>query len=264
MWVGSDSGDLLLEQDGAYTVTIDGTATDATGDYALQIWDVSGPRIIETSIGEVLTGSIEQVGEVDLFTFAATEGQTIFLDGQLQSASGSITMTLLAPDENAIVPPVWVGSDYGVLYLTQSGTYTLSISGTDTSETGEYVVQVWNVPPIEYVTLQPVAGQDGANVLTALAAGEISIPGEMDGFTFEARSGQRLTLTGQDQNASGSIIYLLRAPDGSELLSGRWIGSSEEPLTLQQNGRYELLIDGNHSSETGVYALEIRLESSPR
>jgi hypothetical protein len=86
----------------------------------------------------------------------------------------------------------------------------------------------------------------------------------MDGFTFEARSGQRLTLTGQDQNASGSIIYLLRAPDGSELLSGRWIGSSEEPLTLQQNGRYELLIDGNHSSETGVYALEIRLESSPR
>lgn len=263
-WVGSDSGDLLLEQDGTYTVTIDGTGTDGTGDYAVQIWDVSGPQIIETRIGEVLTGNIEQVGETDLYTFEATEGQTIFVDGQLETPSGSITMTLMAPDGTAIVPPVWVGSDYGSLYLTQSGTYTLSISGGDTSETGEYVVQVWDVPPVEYVTLQPAAGQDGANVLTALAAGEIVIPGEMDGFTFEARAGQRLTLTGQDQSASGSIIYLLRAPDGSELLSGRWIGGSEEPLALRQTGTYELLVDGNHTSSTGTYALEIRLEISGR
>jgi hypothetical protein len=264
LYAGGDSGTLTLEQDGDYTLTIDAGQNSATGNYIVQIWDVPAPDRVTVSIGDMLSGSIESPGASDLYTFTASAWQVIFLDGQLASTPGNIIMELIAPDQTLIVRSLYAGGDSGTLTLEQDGDYTLKVDAGQNSATGDYVVQIWGVPELEHTTLEPVAEQRGGTTLTAVARGELAVPGEIDGFWFDARAGQVLTITGLERNVSGNMVYLLRTPDGAEMLSGVWVGYSSDPVVLDQSGSYELLVNGNNSSVTGSYALEIRLEAGGR
>ncbi len=93
-------------------------------------------------IGEIVAHRIDEVGEIDGFTFEATSGQRLFLDDQ--GLGFNLFWRLLDPFGNQVFHELL--SDHGVVTLTGSGTYTLQIESGIFNATGPYQFQIYDVP----------------------------------------------------------------------------------------------------------------------
>lgn len=147
-WAESDVGLVTLDAGGQYTLTVS-AASEESGAYRFQIWDVPEPDRFEIAIGDLISsqttgtgaGNIETPGVQDIYTFAARAGTTITIEGM----GGELTLIWNLVDETGA--PVfentyrYAQSTIDDVVLSRGGTYTLTVTASE-SETGTYQFRI--------------------------------------------------------------------------------------------------------------------------
>jgi uncharacterized repeat protein (TIGR01451 family) len=208
-------------------------------------------------------GSISAPGELDQWTFTATQGDAITL---AVGETGVDTpfypwIRLQAPNGTQ------VGNSYGSvaaqvsIYAPQSGTYTVIIASNDSgfNDTGDYRLTLSHNPGAFVVS-----GGDQGGAMTNGAHHEGSIrPGDLDLWTFDAVQGAAITLRiGELGTDSQFYPWLrLRGPNGQELDNAYGDLAAEVSVYAPTTGTYTVVVASNDSGydATGDYRLTLAL-----
>jgi hypothetical protein len=144
--------------------------------------------------GEMKTGTIFPVGDIDAYTFYGQSGQGVVIS--LAANSDSFAPWLLLYDPNG----VFVESDFGE--------HTATITYHQLKMTGIYTIVAsdasWNLDTVEYglsLVLAPGAttspqDREGGNIASGeMKTGNIFPAGDMDAYTFYGQSGQGVVIS---------------------------------------------------------------------
>lgn len=152
-----------------------------------------------------MSGTIALPGSAAQFTFAATAGQRVFLEGT-DADFGGDTWALVGPSGQVFSSPV---QNTGPVTLPDSGQYTLTLSTYIYNANVQYAFEFWNAPLSPPVAISPDQDISGAltyplqtDTYTVTAAA-----GEQFYFDFYAtRGGQYATVTGPNGQVVTSPI----------------------------------------------------------
>ena len=223
-----------LTSNGTYLLVIEGSNTSGTVDYNFQ---VVTPQTTNTALtlGETVTGSISELGEIDEYTFEGI-GKRIYFDAI--GTDANVNVELVSPNGNRIFSTN-SDDDRGVFALTEAGTYRLIVNG-DFGETGDYSFRLFDTVEAPVLTLDtPVTG--------SLDPGNSS-----NIYQFEGTADQKLFFNSLG-TASGR--WLLYGP-GNQLIESRSLSSDFEEI-LTADGTYLLVIQGNTTNGTVNYNFQV-------
>jgi len=249
------------------------------------------PQTTIISFGSTTTGSINQPGEVDTYTFSAQNGDRILIgmsrvsgdlwqrvrlygpDGTLLQDESSpvhleISLSLELPDRVNVFLPIIANNPTVSLNgfpptdpvlqvpATTPGTYTIRVSdGFDGTLTGSYNLYLQK--------LNPPAGA-GLIEFSQTLPGTINQPAEMDAFIFSAAAGDKL-IAGMSR-VSGNVWQQIRLYDSD----GELLSETKSPIHTEMiydmpaAGSYSLLVsDGFNGTLTGSYNLYIQRTNNP-
>jgi len=247
-----DLGSLTLDDAGTYTIRVWGEG-DATGTYSFQLWDVPPVNTLDLTLPDDAhervvgagTGDIETPSVVDEYTLEVSAGQTIYFDG-VESAS-SIRWNVFDSDNTQLISLTYsVNRDLGSLTFDDAGTYTIRVWG-EGDATGTYSFQLWDVPPVNSLTLT-----------TGTGSGDIETPGVIDEYALEVTAGQTIYFDGVE-SASG-VRWNVFDSDDTRLISSTYsVNRDLENITFETAGTYIIRVWGEGDA-TGTYGFELREE----
>ena len=253
----------VLDQTGTYTLTLRGNNPDNVGLYSFRLLYAPVPEQFTISFGDTVSdgvpaigaGNLETPGAIDRYTFDGIAGQEALFD-ILVGNGGLFRWRLDAPDGTAVFDvPI---ADRQVT-LPQSGTYTLTIRGSQVTSFGVYSFQLGEVLlAAEYFAI--AFGDTVADGVPAAGAGNLESAGTTDVYTFDAVAGQAAifdVLAG----SAGQFLWRLDAPDGSILFNGLYV---DRTLTLTQTGTYTVKVRGYPFSHVGVYSFQLLNTAAPQ
>ena len=204
----------VLPADGIYTLAISNSSGEAT-DFTFNI-ATSNREITAINFGEIVNSSLDRVGEVDSYTFTGTAGQKILLDG-LASDSSEIEARLISPTNNRlfgggsrVISPTedrfgrdrLLSEDAGTITLTEDGTYTLRVSGGDS--TGSYSFQIIDVDQAEALS----NGDNIQGLLNAANASEIfPIENGIAGQTITISASSEIIFSNANQASNNTSLF---------------------------------------------------------
>ncbi len=221
----------ILPGDGEYTLILDGSSNEPI-DYSFQVNDISDPIVPISGLTGLRTGTIS-AGEQDIFTFTAPAGLRIYLDS-VDVDNDPINILVRDPDNNNVIFQN-ASSDRDSFVLNRSGTYTVTVQGSNSSSTGDY--------SFRFLPLNEEATVLGLNTVeTATLAAENTTM-----YRFEGTAGQKLYFDGLVGN--NSIRAQLLSPTNNSLFNVN-ITSDFAPFNLIESGTYLLVIDGDQDVET--------------
>lgn len=223
-----------LPADGDYLLVIASYYGTASVDYQLQL---TTPSTIteDISLGQDITGSIDQPGDRHLYQFVGTTGQRVFFDSLDNTSYGS-GISLLAPDGSSLLPP-WYGysasDDWGPIALTQDGTYQLIVQGSDYEPgwTGSYQFRLFDesvASPIDPATT--INGQLNPGLGEAL-------------YVFSATAGQRLLFHSLSVSSPLSARWQVFPPGANYTITSDDL-DFDLVFDVSQTGDYLLMIAG--------------------
>jgi YD repeat-containing protein len=235
---GPDSAGLVLSQNGAYRLEVDGSAADSTGSYAFRVLDKSSAT--EINFDTDYSGTSGNSGrESKLYRFIASAGQGIYLDTALGQSSAS--WTLYTPSGQILI------SDYSSnteLKLPTSGEYLLAFNGTGAAnQLFQFHLATLLQTKAELTLNQPVIGT-------------LTKRGQQNVYTFSAQAGQRFLFDGLT-GASGIKARLVTPSQASVWATDYDVSSDSIPLTVTETGQYQLIIDGDRAT-TGGYSFRFQ------
>ena len=235
----SDTGPIVLPENGTYTLEIQGDNTTSTGSYQfnfLAFSDGATPLALDTPVTDTLdTGRAVQV-----FTFEGSSGQQLYYDA-LQNDPDNINVQLIGPSGNSIFSQS-SESDRQLFTLTESGDYYLLLQGNQDSGLSDFSFQILDVANATDVSLD-----------TTVNGVTLSPGREADLYRFTGSAGQELFF--DSLSASGSGNWQLFGP-GGQSLSSNFSLSSDFGVTLPADGEYILRVSGN--TDTAIdYSFEI-------
>ncbi len=145
-----DPGIRTLSLGGSYTITVGSNNSSQVGTYSVQVWDVPAPDSFSIQIGDVISngvpgpgaGRIETPGVRDVYTFTASPGQVVYFDLLNQTGTSSIAWVLRDASSTVIFSTCLGCGDPGVRTLNQGGSYTITIGGNNSAQTGTYSFQM--------------------------------------------------------------------------------------------------------------------------
>src|SRR5262245_7606492 len=177
---------LTLSDPGLYVLRVTGDGSSMPN-YQFQLLDAppSPPDVELMNIGDVVNGSIENIGSIDEWKFTAAAGQSTFIDFQSLTlgGNGSVSYFLTAPDGSKILGNGGTNAnrlDSGPINLPVAGTYTLRVEAAGITAT--YQFQLWDVPSPDV----------SAFTIGDTASGAIETPGSSDAWTFSGAAGQSI------------------------------------------------------------------------
>ena len=181
-------------------------------------------------------------GDQASYTFTGSSGQNLFFDGL--SASSGIDAELLNPSGGAIFNNVAANGDTGPYTLSEPGTYTLTISGSNGS-TGNYA---FNLLDTSAATLVPTS-------TPATISGTIMPGTGTNIYQIMGTAGEQLTLNSDSFSSTSGTWYLVDPNNHTVASAG--FGSSFS-ATLALSGPYALIVQGNDTTDSGVsYSFDI-------
>jgi len=260
---------------GTFTVMIDGVDATATGAYRLTLaktpggvsvapGDEGGPLIN----GRTYTGVME-LGDLDVWTFTANAGDTIFV-AMGESVAGS-----------ALTPALWLYGPDGRLLAsygssavaaeisaraTNSGTFTVVAGDFSNAYTGSGAYRLTMVKTGDPITVSP-DDQGGPMTNAVTHTGEIYV-GDLDVWSFTASAGENLTVR-VGELVSGSPLtpsLWLLGPNGAQL--DFYASSSiagEVSVRATNNGTFTVVVGdwNNDFAGSGAYRLTLAKTGSP-
>ncbi|WP_094583979.1 Calx-beta domain-containing protein [Synechococcus sp. BO 8801] len=188
------------------------------------------------SLGSVVSGSIGELGEQDIYTFAGTAGQRLLFDATVNNAR-VLFATLRSPSGALVINSADTDFDSGLVTLTETGTYQLLVEGLvgNPNSTGSYDFQLIDAAAAPVLTLDT----ETAGTLTPGAKSEF--------YRFTAAAGQRFAfdaITGSGPN------FRVFDAGNTQIFSGTI--NFDYEFTTPEAGTYLLQIEGNSNTTTPV------------
>jgi RHS repeat-associated protein len=243
--VGSSDGFMeprTLPVSGVYTVRLDPRYA-ATGSATLTLHDVPADAAGTISAGgAAVTRSVSTPGQNIRLSFSGTLNQRVSLALSDVTISFS-AVSILKPDGTVLVNPQSVSSGNSFVdtrTLPVSGTYTIVLDPTN-ANTGSATFTLYNVPADATGTISP----GGAAVTKS-----VTTPGQNIKLTFSGTLNQRVSLKLSSVSISSSDVAVLK-PDGTSLVSPRYVGTSEafiDTQTLPVAGTYSIVLNPRDTS----------------
>ena len=223
-----------IATDGRYQLVAD-FFRDGIGDYQLELVDVPQPTSTQIAFDELIVGSHDIPGEVDIFTFEAVAGQRVFVERDT-----SVYWAIIDPSGNT-ARSVYNG-DSDTIELDETGTYQLLMSSH--GMTGEYGFVVHD-HGLE--TIVPID-------LGVPVSGAIDVAGRLHVYSFDGVAGQTIVLDVLF-NESNKIGFALLDPTGRRLFSTL----GDRTRTLSITGTYRIVVDqvGSNLRQLGIFSFLI-------
>jgi uncharacterized protein (TIGR03437 family) len=251
---------------GTYRVTVSYSSGSVTaGGFKLTRQSLRNPcNATALKCGDNLTGRLEQLSELDVYTFNGTTGDPIKLQiGSSRANDFNPAMRLYAPDGDSLNLSA---TDIGRT-LPQTGLYkVLVLQSSGDGRVGDYGL-----------TLQNTRTPCNTQVLScgALRYGAIRSLAAFDTYTFAATANEPYMLwivaTTKDANSqlgqSGSPYFNLEmevySPTGTFLFSTTSGNSGEIVSTPTVSGTYTLIVHSASGDETGDYQINFQRTKNP-
>ena len=252
---------------GTYEVIVSSYAEAESGGYTLEI--TTDERPLE-SLNQQISGVLMIEDETftdgeyfDSYDFEGRPGQSITLD--LNSDEFDTYLILRQPNGEALVNDDTDGSNSRIeVTLPEAGNYEVVVSSFAGGETGEYRLNIAEIT-------DQTGGASSAVATGSLRLGD-SVSGDLvdgdqvadndgfqDSFFFTGNSGEAIVV---DLTASDfDTVLSLQTPSGELFENDDFEGSTDQSLlrlTLQESGRYRILVSSYSSGETGGYQLAVR------
>jgi len=181
------------------------------------------------TLGATVSGSLDEPGAQERYTFVGTAGQRILYDA-LATDTAQLTAALTAPSG----VNVWTRNAYTDVEpftLPESGTYTLLIDGSGAA-VGPYAFRILDV------AAQPVVPLDTVVTETLSPGNSVWI------YRLDGTAGQRLYFDGLGANSGGQwYLYGL----GNAFIASAGVGADFE-ITLSLSGPHVLVLYGTSAT----------------
>jgi hypothetical protein len=137
---GLNPFNVTLDQTGPYTAVVREFQNNATVQYTLTVERVSSPSLTarETQYGKTLNDSVNPPGDIDVFFFQATEGDTVAISAPRRTGAGNPLVDLFSPDGTR----VGGGLNPFNVTLDQTGLYTVLVREFQSNATVDYSLTV--------------------------------------------------------------------------------------------------------------------------
>jgi RHS repeat-associated protein len=210
--------------------------TDGDGNMQLVTYTDGKPTIIQDNLsGSAVQGSIGQAGDLNNYTFTATAGARIYYEGL--SGDSGISATLTSPSGADAADIYSASNDDGPVTLVESGTYTLTFSGT---QAGKYSFALVNAAGATPMTVNAtISGTLNTTVGDAF-------------YQISGSAGQRFDFHSLVNSTSTTGSWTLYGPDNSRLTSGNL--SADLTTTLPMAGTCILVLKGSGAYGFIAYA----------
>ncbi len=207
------------------------------------------PTDMTISYGNLISCSIDNAGDTDLFRFAGTNGEPIVVQVTYQSGAMRPCIQLIAPDSSTTTACNNAFSNRIDTTLNQTGTYTILVDVFFSGTTGNYSLALERfIPP----SSNAVAVQYGTTYESTLDAS-----GDLDLFVLGGEANTTVRIQATYQSGSMRPCMELIAPDNSRMTACNNAFSNSIDTTLSQSGTYIVLIRDWFSTSTGNYGLAI-------
>ena len=233
--ISSDAGTFELTETGTYSLEVLDFGT-ATGTYSFIIWETTTDTTA-ISIESPVSGDIDEPGDIDLFTFTASSGQSLFFQST-DWESAALNWRCFAPSGDQLFQ-AGISSSNGPFELTESGTYTVQVLDFGDA-VGTFSFTVWETNT-----------DSSAIALETLVSGEIEDPGDNDLYTFSGTAGQSLFFQTTEWETA-ALNWRCFDPNGDQLFQSG-ISSDRGPFELTESGTYTLEFR-DFGAATGTYS----------
>ncbi|GJL53572.1 MAG: hypothetical protein NPIRA02_07040 [Nitrospirales bacterium] len=187
--------------------------------------------------GDLLSGSIDEAGEVDTFTFTGQENQVV----AVTITGTQMAAKVFGPSGSPIIG--FFSRTQRVVTLPENGTYVIEVVGSSFVATGDYSLGL--------ECLAPPSPDAVALSCGSLAPGNIAAASEADLFTFSGTAGQVVAVTITGTQMAAKVF----GPSGSPIIG--FFSRTQRVVTLPENGTYVIEVVGSSFVATGDYSLEL-------
>jgi hypothetical protein len=190
------------------------------------------------SVGDLVSSSIAQAGEVDVWAFQGSAGQRLFFNAVSGNAD-FLHWFVTAPDGQVLFSTRF--ADHDTLALPAAGTYYLTVDA-HANQTGAYQFEAWNVPADVPQAITP----------GSLVSGNLTVPGQTQTYTVQGQLGQQLLF--HLVSDPGGVRFTLTDPSGQILFAGVTADRLVGPLSAA--GTYTL-VARTPGAQTGSYQFQV-------
>ncbi len=242
--LGADVSNVQATSSGTYSLLVEGIYFETeVVDYQFQVNFLgNNPGTFPgapLTIGSTFTGSIDANGEIDNYAFTLNSSAKLYLD--TLATTDNLIWSLQGPT-GSLVSNRQLFADslvHGIqpIVLASPGNYQLSIRSNGNSA-GSYTLRMLNLSSLQTLSLNtPITG--ALNPATTATA-----------YRFNAVAGQKLYLDSSSTDTQNAAWRLI-SPTG-QLLSGTYLYSDIEPVTLNESGEHLVLIEGYYNDTGNV------------
>jgi len=245
-------GPITLAETGVYTLTIQGTGS-LPADYQFTVVDLAPPTRLTITIGDTVSGTINELSESFLYSFAGSAGQRVVIDTSATPYPPGLAWSLVDPAGNTLV-------DEGLPYLLpMTGTYQYYV-GPQVSTGGGG--DGGGIPPdfplqFEFQLREPTFLAPVAIALGETVTGSVAAPYAISQYTLTAGGGAEVVFEVLD---TPFAEYRLLDPDGSIVFAATF---NAGPVALDAAGDYTLQVTGYYGN-TGSFSFRFEaVEAAP-
>jgi hypothetical protein len=266
--LGSDFGnaaaalEVVAPADGTYHVLVSsGDAGRAgAGTYRLTVTNSSDPVTVASGDeGGPLQSGIEHTGEIttgdtDVWTFEAHAGDRIGAHAGEMTDGGQFLplVRIWAPDGSSL------GSNFGnaaaglEVVAPADGTYQVLVSSGDAGRAGSGTYRLTVTNSGDPVTV--AAGDEGGPLRNGVEHTGAITTGDIDVWTFEARTGDRIGAQTEEATDDGQFLPWIRiwAPDGSSVGSDFGNAAAGVEAVAPADGTYQVLVSSGDAGRAGA------------
>ena len=254
---------------GTYTVlaATNDAGLNGTGTYRLMAAQLQGAFIVSPgdeggamTNGANSTGTL-LVGDLDLWSFSATQGDAILLAlGEVTGAPDFTPWIRLIAPNGVVLGNTWnVAAAQLQVAAPSTGTYTVIIGTNDAGQdaTGDYTLTLAKGPGA--IVISP--GDQGGPMTNGLNhTGTIPV-GDLDAWTFTATQGDYVALAIGEVTGSANFTPWIRliAPNGA-VLGNTWnVAATQIAVNAPLTGTYLVVVSTNDAGQddTGDYNLTL-------
>jgi hypothetical protein len=227
--------------DGTYTVIV--SSNGVTGPYDLTVRPIRADRVAAGVVGQPMTGTIDEPGARDVFTFDLRAGDLLYLDGLgVCGPSGTTKYQLIDAAGNPLLGfDVDSCQDWGRVAILAEGRYELQVRSS-AGGTGAYSILATSIRP------------DGGGAVASgeAAAGIIDVAGAVDRWTFEAPVGATVAITPQAGCVDG-LTYDVFPPGttSTEIGFARQTCQAPDPFVVTSGGQHTIQVAASGAASTG-------------
>ena len=215
--------------------------------------------------GQNYVSTIGAAGEVDIYTFSATAGESIALAiGEVGADSPFVPwIRLFRPDNTMIGSASGIlAAQIEILTAPSTGTYTVQVASADAglNDTGTYTLTLAKAPGAFTIT----AGDEGGALTNGSNhTGTIHV-GDLDMWSFDANAGDAIMLGIGEVGATIFTPWIrLKSPTGENLGSASGVLAAQIDATATVSGTYTVIVSTADAGFDGAGDYTLTLAKTP-